>query len=65
MNNIIKKNFVDNMINKVKGNGIGIRIETKEFNVSVWDTSKEVVTKWESYKAIGNNQEKENSSKEK
>lgn len=47
MNNIIKKDFVDNLIDKVKGKGIGIRIETKEVNVSVWDTSKEVITKWE------------------
>lgn len=63
MNDIVKKDFVDGMIDKVKGNGIGIRVETKEFNVSVWDTSKGPVTNWESYKEIRNNQE--SSSKEK
>ena len=63
MNDIVKKDFVDGMIDKVKGNGIGIRVETKEFNVSVWDTSKWPVTNWESYKEIRNNQE--SSSKEK
>lgn len=58
MNNIIKKDFVDNLIDKVKGKGIGIRIETKEVNVSVWDTSKEVVTKWERIQSISIPQQK-------
>lgn len=65
MNDIIKKDLVDGMIDKVKGKGVGIRIETKEINVSVWDTSKGPVTNWEKHQYFQKPQLQENSSKEK
>ena len=52
MNDIIKKDFIDKMADKVKGKGIGIRVETKDINVSVWDTSKGPVTNWERYNIL-------------